>query len=293
MIYLCIPGKSTLALLLTDDASLVAEKRLGEYRIIQNIEGRSRIGKKTTVSHTTFPEPFVDSNGVVYYDCPGFADSRKKTPHIEIANAMFIKRVGEYAQQLKVLVAVNSFSIGPTADRNDFLETLSHVSNLFNVTAFAGSVGVVITKVNKPGDTDNQITKDIAEFMLDVRDQLPETSSENELEQKQKLIDEFLKQDSDGSFSRIAIFRSPGTAGSLDKQQPIMKNKADIREMVSSLQAVSHKNDDIGFVLSDSARLLTKDVHAQVKTRTEKGNQTVVNTLPSLFCQMFQLIHHF
>jgi hypothetical protein len=272
MIALFVQGKSTLALLLTDDVSLVGQLKLGQYKIIQKKEGQSTspIGNKTTVSHTTFPEPYVDKNGVVYYDCPGFGDSRQKTPHIELAIAIFIKRVAMYAEKIKVLFVVNFFSLGPNSDRRDFPEALGYVNELFSMTTFKDSFGMVVTKVTQPEFTDDEITQNIADFLSEVRSELPETTSEDKLEQSQQLIDELLKRDSSGHLSRISLFRAPNAVGPLAKQEYIMKNKEDILQMVRSIKMTSHEKKGIGFALSAGARLLTRDVHAELSTRTEE-----------------------
>ncbi len=262
-------GKSTLALLLTNDESLRAEKVKGDYRIIQDvISGPSSIGTKTMVSHTTFPEPSMDKDGLVYYDTPGFADSRKRTPHMDIANAMFLKQVAEHAEKLKVLVAVNYFSVRPTSDRNDFQETLTHLKNLFNATTFKEGIGLVVTKVDHP-DSDEEVVEYIADFILDVKAQLEETSPPGELAARLTLLDQFLSKDNQtGSFDRIALFRKPGAEGLLNDDQALQRNKHSIQKLVNNLMWVNHTKGDVGYVLSDHARLLTKKVYAQLETKT-------------------------
>ncbi len=262
-------GKSTLALTLTDNENLIAQKFGGDYRIIQrSAAGPSPIGCRTTVSRTTFPEAYVDKAGVVYYDTPGFADSRRRTPHIDIANAMFMKHVADNAERLKVLVAVNYFSVRPSSDRNDFLETLVHLRNLFNTAHFKKGIGLVVTKVDHH-DSDEEVVEYIAEFLLNVRAQLEETSPSHELEPRLRLLDELLSvHDDTGSYRKIAIFRKPTTEGVLSENTAIEKNKMSIRKMVDNMTWVKHTKEDVGYVLSENARLLTSDVHALLKTKT-------------------------
>jgi hypothetical protein len=283
-----LEGKSTLALLLTDDQSLRAEENLGEYTIVQENPGHNNvIGTETSVSHTTFPEAFVDKeNDIVYYDCPGFADSRQATPHVEIANAIFLKNVADHAKKLKVLVAVNHFSVRRSADRSDFLETLTLVKNLFNITAFKGCIGLLVTKVEHQA-SDQQVIGYIAEFLMGVERNLQITSSQEDLEQRKLLLEEFLQKDASGAYDRISIFRRASATGPLSTNEPIQKNKRAIREMVTSLEAKSHDDDDVGYVLSTRAKLLTKDVHSQLREQTmgkitlwsERLNQSLVEEL--------------
>ncbi len=265
---LVLPGKSTLALLLTDDQSLRAVEESDEFTVIHDTPVRSVIGTTTTVSHTTFPEPFFDKvKDVVYYDCPGFGDSRQAKPHIEIANAIFLKRVAEHAETLKVLVVVNHFSVRRGADRIDFLETLTHLNNLFNVTSFSGGIGLVVTKVEHHA-SDEKVVSNIARFLKEVQENLQITSSQDELEPRKLLIEEFLQKGDNGTYDRISIFRRPTTPGLLSTNQPIQKNKKAIQEMVDALAAIRHSNDDVGYVLSTKARLLIKKVHEQLEDQT-------------------------
>jgi hypothetical protein len=248
---------------------LKAVKKSGEHVIIQDTAGHSVIGRATTVSHTMYPEPFVDkANDVVYYDCPGFQDSRQATPSIEIANAIFLKWVAEHAESLKVLVAVNHFSVRTAADRNDFLETLTHLTNLFNVTAFRGGIGLVVTKVEHY-EPDENVVDYIADFLLQVQENLHTTSSQEDFEPRNRLMEEFLQKDSNGAYSRISIFRRPMIHGPLSTNQPIQMNKLAIKKVVdSSLVAVRHRDEDVRYVLSPNARLLIQDVHAQLEKVT-------------------------
>jgi hypothetical protein len=267
---------------------LKAVEKSGENVIIHDTVGHSAIGEATTVSHTSYPEPFFDNvHNVVYYDCPGFQDSRRATPSIEIANAIFLKWVADHAESLKVLVAVNHFSVRKAADRNDFLETLTHLANLFNVTAFRGGIGLVVTKVEhyKP---DEKVIGYIADFLLQVQENLHTTSSQEDLEPKKRLLEEFLQKNSNGTYARISLFRRPMELGLLSTNEPIQKNKKAIQDMVNSLVAIKHTADDVGYVLSTDARLLIKDVHAQLRNQTTEKIKTWLGTLESVLVEKLE-----
>ncbi len=241
----------------------------GDYTIVQEARRAvSAIGTETSVSHTTFPEAYVDKVGdVVYYDCPGFADSRQATPHVEIANAVFLKNVADHAKKLKVLVAVNHFSVRRSADRSDFLDTLTLMKDLFNVTAFRGGIGLVVTKVEHKA-SDQEVIGYIAAFLKGVKRNLHITSSQEDLQQRKLLLEEFLRKNESGAYNRISIFRRPTSTGPLNTNEPIQMNKMAIQSMVDSLVSIGHDVDDVGYVLSTRARLLTKDVHVQLSKQT-------------------------
>lgn len=50
----------------------------------------AKIGS-TLVSETTVPIPYLDDKNNIYWDCPGFEDS--KGPEQDIANGFFIKKI--------------------------------------------------------------------------------------------------------------------------------------------------------------------------------------------------------
>ena len=93
---------------------------------------------------------------------------------------------------------------------------------------------MVVTKVENT-DADEEVIEYIAGFLMEVRDQLEETSAQGELEPRLFLLDELLQKNSNGSFSRIAIFRKPKQEGYLSENPEIQNNKESIETKILSL----------------------------------------------------------
>lgn len=81
------------------------EDELGEL-IIKAKEplGNVIIGH-TTDSQTTIPNKWVDSEGTVYWDCPGFNDT--KGVEQDVSNGYYIKTLFENINQVKTVVIVS------------------------------------------------------------------------------------------------------------------------------------------------------------------------------------------
>jgi predicted GTPase len=93
-----------------------AQQPVGEINIVHG-----------TISGTSIPNKFFDAKtGITYFDCPGFDDTRG--PEQDIANAFYIKRVFDVAEQVKVVVVINEQTI---LDRNAFKSLTEKLTELF------------------------------------------------------------------------------------------------------------------------------------------------------------------
>lgn len=87
-------GKSTLNhCIATDCSKLRSVCTDQECRVEDDLDVEKDIAPSTTVSRTFIPEMMVDDTGIVWYDCPGFGDTRNTT--VEIATTLLIKSVIE------------------------------------------------------------------------------------------------------------------------------------------------------------------------------------------------------
>lgn len=139
-------GKTTLLCLL-------AQKRLKGFT---NNTGRKcidlvdqnepmKIGHYYT-SCTTIPNSWRDRS-VTYYDCPGFEDNKSVSQ--EIANAYYVKKIGNSHQQLKFVLVI-PYGSEDQARGNSIAELLTQVNSLVPDTSrlFEG-LSIVLTKCPK------------------------------------------------------------------------------------------------------------------------------------------------
>ncbi|NEP07594.1 MAG: hypothetical protein F6K25_16555 [Okeania sp. SIO2G4] len=94
-------GKSTLISFLAGD-DLVVKFVDDELVIDKKDDSKAGIGHGSK-SKTFYPEPLITSEAV-YFDLPGFSDNRGIEK--EIATAIFFKKVGDYASEVKFLVTI-------------------------------------------------------------------------------------------------------------------------------------------------------------------------------------------
>lgn len=106
-------GKSTLAHYVAGDYSKLfsVEPSDGEmyYTVYDGLDPNIDAASSTTVSRTLVPEMLIDESKFVWYDCPGFGDTRNTT--VEIATTFLIKSVIENALNVKIVLVVNHGSL--------------------------------------------------------------------------------------------------------------------------------------------------------------------------------------
>ena len=105
-------GKSTLI-------NGLIEKNLFSYTIkkgmkktfaidLKNNQEGAKIGA-TAISETTVPKRYSDKNNILYWDCPGFEDT--KGAEQDICNAFCIKRLFENSKEVKVVLVLSKSQI--------------------------------------------------------------------------------------------------------------------------------------------------------------------------------------
>lgn len=141
-------GKSTLVHYAAGDFSKIESlEPIGhqtEYKIQDGLDPDSETEViSTTVSRTLVPEMVIDEDHNIWYDCPGFGDTRNST--IEIATTFLIKSVIESAANMKIVLVVNYDSVTESHDRQDFDRLLSHATQLLkNIKLFQSSISLVV-----------------------------------------------------------------------------------------------------------------------------------------------------
>lgn len=255
-------GKSTLVHYVTGNYSrimaLEPEGSSSEYRVHDGLDEGGDM-ESSTVSRTLIPEMNVDEEQNVWYDCPGFGDTRNET--VEIATTFLIKSVIENAKSIKIVLVVNYDSVTATHDRQDFDRSLTRVVELAqNITKFEDSISLVITKAPSyyirgreiSEMSEESVKNSTAQFAIDLREVLKQKGSN---EKKIKLIDTFLKQTLDGDYSRISVFWRPMEAGPFDKIIKMVNGRRSIRESITQHTSyTSFEANDFGFPLTAEAR---------------------------------------
>lgn len=190
----------------------------------------------------------------MWYDCPGFGDTRNET--VEIANNYLIKCVIENAKGVKIVLVVDFDSVTRGHNRDGFDRILSRTTQLIRDTKkYENSFSLVITKVpsyNRRGEIlDEALKMSATSFMRAHRVTLQECGSN---EQKIYLIDALLAQNT--SYPRISIFWRPEDEGYFNTIPKMAIGRHRIRESIitRSLYTEVHKND-FGFPLTFKAMI--------------------------------------
>lgn len=282
-------GKSTMVHYATGNyskmISILPTENSSEYTIYDGLDEEIGNSVPSTVSRTLIPEMNVDENENVWYDCPGFADTRNVT--VEIAGTYLIKTLVENAKSIKAVLVVNYESVTPTHDRQEFDRSLGHMVELFrNVDRFENSVSLVVSKAPSyyiRGTTVYEVTEEsvrnsTAQFALEHRSVLEQKGSS---EEKIQLIDALLMKSPDGNdHPRISVFFRPMASGPLSEIQKMVIGRQSIRESV--LERTSNTNfvaDDFGFPLTAEAKLKIIDMSKDTVNRISLILKDVDNRL--------------
>lgn len=258
-------GKSTLVHYVTGDYSkLVSIEPTGyqiEYQIHDGLD--PDIQKdfiSTTVSRTIIPGMAIDETNNVWYDCPGFEDTRNST--IEIATTYLTKSVIENVKNVKVVLLAPHESVTIGHDRHDFDHALDHVATLLkDIRLFVDSVALVITKVppyHMHGQIATELTDEVvknstASFLIGHRIVLVKNGAQ---EKKIQLIDAILRQKTGEDYPRISIFWRPPESGPFNSIDKMVKGRQNIRHSIVEYTSYANvQQNDFGFPLTAETRM--------------------------------------
>lgn len=143
-------GKTTLAHYVAGNYSkLLAIEPVGDnmdYKIYDSLDPDADRVLSTAVSRTLVPEMVIDESNIVWYDCPGFGDTRNTT--VEIAATFLIKNVIENALNVKIVLVLNHGSVVEGYNRFDLAKLIRHTTDLVpNIDRYKHSISMVVTKV--------------------------------------------------------------------------------------------------------------------------------------------------
>lgn len=160
-----------------------------------------------TGSETSVPSIWKDDFQNIYWDCPGFEDT--KGPVQEIANSFFLKKIFDNSQSVKLVLVISENQM--KSDRKlgllNINKKLARIFENFNDVKYA--ISVIVTKANKIEEIDDirNIIKNFAKW----------PDNQNITENEKCFYEHFA---TDGS---VAIFQEPKTAGNFFIEKNLSK----------------------------------------------------------------------
>lgn len=188
-------GKSTVTSLLTNSnltSVELYEPGSGLY-IIKDENELITDHNSFTVSKTLIPNSMIDEeNNVLFYDCPGFEDTRGIEKDISVA--YLIKKLLDHTTSLKLLLALPYDSIKPGGDKSNFRKLLEHTTKLIkNIDKFRNGIGLIVTKVDSAQSVDDKIITQIGYSLINAKQNLNNETGQTR-ENMIKIIDIFLNK---------------------------------------------------------------------------------------------------
>lgn len=270
-------GTTTLTSLITA-AELEAIETKGSEDAFRIVDNANKIGDECrTAPKTTVPDFMIDTeNSVVFYDCPGFSNSREVKA--ELARHFTIRKLLYSVESVKVLFTIPyEFLI----DQTHFLELLQHIIEfIIDIDKYRDGIALVVTKVpNADRATDNKVVsvEAVADILQKIKSSLAATDEDQgKKEQKLLFIDALLAK-SGHDYARIGIIHRINEAGPLSKMPQIQSEKGAVLKMVNDNLAYIQKDDDgFGYRLSDG---FANDINDVVKELQEEiiANFAILN----------------
>lgn len=252
-------GKTSLGLLLTDEEILSIEiEGTGEYILIDK---KDQINRDSAItSKTIVPELMVDKrSGAVYFDCPGFIDTRG-LPH-DLSVAYFIKKLLRFADFIKFVFVIASSSVKISGDRREFIELAKYATTLIkDIEKYRNGIALVVTKVPNEPFTDQTFINRTAHFLKqtknDLLNRINDTSiADNDqnkvLNEKMVQFIDILLENEDNNYTRIGIFRLASVDG-LVKDMVVLQNEKDVISSIvnQNIQFIQKEDTDFRYTIS-------------------------------------------
>lgn len=238
-------GKSTLLNYLLGTPLEAVKPSNSRKLIVQTAEGKKAIAK---IGHGNNSETFVpqrieaSSSGGVYWDCPGFEDTRG--PAIDIANAFYINKLFSTATRLKTIVVVDEAALTGSLRGQAFKDLIIRLTNLFvNPDDLVKSLMLVFTKAR---DID-----DFRQELVSLTEEIKSTLTPDQYSCFKKI----------STAAPISIFSLPTKAGPISEEE-----KGQILSDISKLQYVEHPPANITVSVSSLVALqgLVRVVNEQI-----------------------------
>lgn len=267
-------GKSTFVHFAASDYSKIESVRpkgQKNFKIIDHLD-LDTTATSTTVSRTIVPEKVTDEDGFIWYDCPGFSDTRNTS--VEILNAFFLKKIVDNASKVKFVLVVNYASVTEGYDRLDLDKLLTHTLNFIrNIDLYKAGILLVVSKVPQVTVDGEEIIKiseedaqaSAADFLKEHRDHVAANSKSG---QKVSLIESLLSKNSNGNYSRIGIFWRPSQTGPLNTIPKYIAARESVRNLIlNSTDYVDVNKNDFGYPLSSEAELDIQNMSSYINNK--------------------------
>ncbi|XP_065208848.1 uncharacterized protein LOC135837484 [Planococcus citri] len=254
-------GKSTFTRTIAGYESTLKSVPENLYYTIVNPDSESR-NESFITSNTIFPEQVRDNNtGSVYYDFPGFQDTRGMAH--DITTTYFIKKIVDSVERIRVLLLVNYTSFTNTGTRDDFTTLLSHITKFIkNIDKYKDGIALIATKAHLPTTSDDQIISAIATFIGNVKKSL-EQADHSKMDNRVKLLDTLLQRDGN-TYPKIAIFRSPDEAGYLSHIPSMQKNIKKIKSTLETLKFLEKTDSDFTYTIPKQSLIDVDNVIGEI-----------------------------
>lgn len=293
-------GKSALISLLTGDDLESVETYDGSetFRIIDKL---GRVSQNSTIlSKTLFPELIPDKESdVVYFDCPGFEDTRGIK--YEITTAYLIRKLLESANSVKFVFVIAQNSVLDGGDRRGILNLARNGNSLVkNIEKFSDGIGLVVTKVENVAKmskgkmvfvNDDTTLAGIRMFLSRAKHDfeiLNRNNSDSAMDRQNnegaiKLIEILLRNGTNGT-PRIGLFRKPLETGSLNKMSTFGEERKSIKMMINqNLQYVPKDSNDFGFTLSAQSKLQANSLINEIGNRLKSDIISIGDEIVSFY----------
>ncbi len=245
-------GKSTLVNYLAG-VELTAKEIRGDLFIdLKQPRGDSiKIGHSAS-SETTIPNKWISNNGTIYWDCPGFEETRSVSQ--DIANAYYIKRLFDTSQNVKVVIVIAD---NPTDPREtDLVRLVDQLTNLVpNKDLLLRSLSLVVTKTVAHRTSEH--IKERIESVLRDNNNLSNLSKD-------------LLRGIAGNLSKISLFKRPQQLGDVDGTM-----RASI---LAPIEQSSFVKPEVKLTIADQSKL---HIAAIVDTTNESIKEKVQQIVPS------------
>lgn len=255
-------GKTTLGLLLTDEELMSIEiDGTGEYIFIDKSD---RINRDSAItSKTIVPELMIDKeSGTVYFDCPGFIDTRG-IPY-DLSVAYFIKKLLRFADSIKFVFVIASSSVRISGDRREFMELARYATTLIkDIEKFRTGIALVVTKVPNEPYSDQIFVNRTAHFLKQTKIDLIKRNNKTSIvnndgdrefnEEAIKFID-ILLENENTEYTRIGIFRLATANGSVRDMSVLQNEKKVISSIVNqNIQFIRKEDTDFKYTISSDS----------------------------------------
>ncbi len=247
-------GKTPFTKWMTIDNSLLESIQLvedGPY-LMKDVDGK--IGTEETRSATIYPDLYPTNDSTVFYDFPGFRDTRGTK--FELGITYFIKRVVNRAERIKILFLTDFDAVKRNGARNRLTNAVKDVCYFIkdDVSKFQNSIAMVVTKVpkyiNDNKMSDEKAIRYIENSIISIKDEL-KNRGENAC--GVQLIESIS--------NKIGIFRYPDRAGLFSGISILQPGKINIEHLIAnSLNFVNTTESDFGYSISSDSKLFVKDL---------------------------------